>query len=534
MNTVVQIVDEGEEGDVLVFLPGQEEIESMSALLKAHLDEAAELSRTLSNHQTSDSQRDEPARPVDAVRSLKGLGTNVNAVVAAGSSNESVVHGVHICPLYAALPAEAQEAAFRPKPDGCARRVVLATTIAETSVTLDSVRYVVDCGKHKTRTFSGTTGMESLRVENVSKAQAAQRAGRAGRVSSGYCFRLYAEDDLAALDDVNAPEITRVDLAHVVLQLKSCGVHDPRSFDFVTPPSAEGLRRAFERLYALRAVDDDMRLTDRGRDMSRLPLDPTFAHLLLRSPEHGCVSETLSAVAMLSAENVFYRPGWGENAASSKAAAAHRRFASHEGDLPTLLSVYETWRKEAVYVPSSAGGRKAQKRLLRENEGSRHFGKTSHGEWCARNFINGRALVRAYDVRNQLSEICSRDKTKNGLGWDVRSSCGAEMESFLRCVCAGLFLQSAVRSGAVGSVKDRRRERQASLEKGGAVGGRYRTKNGGREVSIHPTSALFGRNPAPKCVVFCELLETKRAYIRAVTQIREEWLTEVAPDFFKT
>ena len=156
MHTVLQIVDEGEEGDVLVFLPGQEEIENMASLLRSHLDEEAELSRSLSNAYSVKE---------DIVQSLKGMGKNVNA------SLKSIIHGVQICVLYAALPAEIQMYAFQPKPPGCNRKVVLATNIAETSVTLNGIRYVVDCGKHKTRDFSGTTGMESLTVANISKAQ---------------------------------------------------------------------------------------------------------------------------------------------------------------------------------------------------------------------------------------------------------------------------------------------------------------------------------------------------------------------------
>lgn len=367
--------------------------------------------------------------------------------------------------------------------------------------------------------------------------QAAQRAGRAGRTSSGFCFRLYCEEDFNELDETTTPEILRVNLAHVVLQLKSCGIHDPRTFDFLTPPNTDSLKKAFELLYALKAVDSKMSLTDHGKKMAKLPLDPSFAHLLLQSPHYGCVSEMLSVVAMLSTENVFYRPTSGnaetdKGGIASKAAAAHRRFASYEGDIPTLLSIYEAWRKEAIYVPSYAGGRKAQKKK-QKSEGTNDFGKMLHVEWCMRNFINGRALIRAHDVRKQLSEICSRPVAKNGLGWDVGMSCGSEMENFFKCVCAGLFLQAAIRVQTVGNVKSQRHKRQELLDKGSPFAGRYKTLKCKKEVNIHPTSTLFGRNPAPKCIVYCELLQTKKAYIRGVTQVREEWLSELVPDFYK-
>lgn len=473
-------------------------------MLKKHLNEDEELVQSVTSG--------------DIVQSLRGIGTNI-----VSGNSAAIVNGVLICVLYAALPPEAQMFAFQPKPDGVQRKIILSTNIAETSVTLEGIRYVVDCGKHKTRDFSGITGMESLTVHDVSKAQAAQRTGRAGRVSSGVCFRLYTEDAFESLEKTTAPEVLRVNLAQVVLQLKGMGVHDPRTFDFVTPPSEQSLLKAFELLFALGAVDTEMKLTDHGRRLAKLPLDPVFGHLLLQSPKYGCSSEMLTAVSMLSAENIFYRPGGdAQGGMSAKAAAAHKRFASHEGDLPTLLNVFNAWRSEAVYVP--VGNRKAQKKRLKAQAG----GKVLHGEWCTRNFVSGRALSRALDVRNQLADICRRDISKNGLGMDVTQSCGAEMTAFLKCVCAGLFLQVASRIKATVEVDARGRS--------GILGpsrGRYRTKVGSREVSIHPTSTMFGRNPAPKCVVYTELLTTKKTYIRGVTQVREEWLIEVAPHFFK-
>lgn len=487
-------------------MPGQEEIEDLASLLKKHLNDDEELVQTMSSNTT------------DIVQSLRGIGTNV-----VSGNNAAIVNGVLVCVLYAALPPEAQMFAFRPKPEGCTRKIILATNIAETSVTLDGIRYVVDCGKHKTRDFNGTTGMESLSVHNVSKAQAAQRTGRAGRVSSGVCFRLYTEDSFESLEDATVPEVLRVNLAQVVLQLKGMGVHDPRTFDFLTPPSEQSLLKAFELLFSLGALDTEMKLSEHGRRLAKLPLDPVFGHLLLQSPKYGCTSEMLTVVSMLSAENIFYRPGGDtEGGLSAKAAAAHRRFASHEGDLPTLLNVYKAWQSEAVYVP--VGSRKAQKKRHKAQAG----GKLLHGEWCTRNFISGGALSRAFDVRKQLADLCRRDVSKHGLGMDIGQTCGAEMTTFLKCVCTGLFLQVASRIKATVEVDARGRSGMLTPSRG-----RYRTKIGSREVSIHPTSTMFGRNPAPKCVVYTELLSTKKTYIRGVTQVREDWLVEVAPHFFK-
>jgi hypothetical protein len=190
------------------------------------------------------------------------------------------------------------------------------------------------------------------------------------------------------------------------------------------------------------------------------------------------------------------------------------------GDLPTLLSIYKAWRKEAIYIPE--GGMKAQKKLQKSGDSS----KLLHGEWCTRNFISGRALVRAHNVRQQLRTICGRGVKDRGLGMNVNQSCKEDMESFLKCACAGLFLQSASRIIDSKEIKERGSGSLISTR------GRFKTKVGNSEVSIHPTSAAFGRNPAPKCVVYTELLVTKKTYIRGVTQVREEWLVEVAPQFF--
>jgi HrpA-like RNA helicase len=336
------------------------------------------------------------------------------------------------------------------------------------------------------------------------------------------------EDAFDAMDEATVPEILRVNLAQVVLLLKGMGVHNPANFDFLTPPNRQSLKKACELLFALEALDEHMNLTDYGKKMAKLPVDPVFAHLLLQSPKYGCTSEMLTAVSMLSAENVMYRPGGdSESAVGAKAASAHRRFASYEGDLPTLLFVYQAWRKEAIY--STSGGKKAQKRLRASLQGASNGSgsKLLHGEWCTRNFVSGRALVRAHDVRQQLATLCSRDVNKNGLGMDITLSCGDDIEAFLKCACAGLFLQAASRVHAPKEVPGRGSSGSLMSSRG-----RYKTKVGSTEVSIHPTSTMFGRNPAPRCVVYTELLVTKKSYIRGVTQVREEWLCEVAPKFF--
>jgi len=558
LSTALQIHYFENDGDILVFLPGQEEIEDLSSLLRKRLKEHGELlSKKLTsigyndkentdNSISTESKYDTNIHTNDIVQSIKGIGPDIH-----NATTGTIINGVMICTLYAALPPEVQMLAFRPKPQGCKRKIIVATNIAETSVTLDGVRFVVDTGKCKIRSYNGSTGMESLTVADVSKAQASQRTGRAGRVSAGLCFRLYTEDGFDTLDDEAIPEIRRANLAQVVLQLKGMGVHDPRSFDFLTPPDTVGLARAFERLYALGALDGEMNLTDYGKKMAKLPLDPTFAHFLLSSVKFGCTVEALTAVSMLSSENIFYRPGDGrgdgnqiKSQTAAKAAAAHRRFAIHEGDLPTLVAVFNAWKREAVYVPPGAGGKSARKRLRKKlqkqqqhqsshsSSQTKHRKIMSHSEWCSRNFISGRALVRALEVRKQLSEICSRNEERNGLGMNMNLSCKDDPIPLLKCACAGLFLQVASRIQSTTDVdkkKGRDRGNSGIIHSGR---GRYKTMVGGKEISIHPTSTMFGRHPAPKCVVYTELVVTSKTYIRGVTQIKEDWLHDLVPKFF--
>lgn len=334
---------------------------------------------------------------------------------------------------------------------------------------------------------------------------------------------MYTEVGFQELANTTVPEILRVNLAQVVLQLKEMGVEDPMRFEFVTPPDPHSLKSACQHLYALGALDDKMQLTKYGTKLAKLPVDPVFAHLILQSKAYGCTAEILIAVAMLSAENIMYRPSGDQLA--SKAADAHRRFASHEGDLPTFLNVFHAWRKEAIYISASTSSKKSKEK--RDKDGAK--GKLLHAEWCRRNYISGRSLARAYDVHHQLRQICSRPVERNGLGMDVSRSCGDDIELFLKCACAGLFMQAAGRTKEPKVIDGRGRSGLVTSNMP-----KYRTKVGNQPVSIHPTSTMFGRNPPPKCVVYTELVTTKKTYIRGVSQIREEWLADVAPKFFRS
>lgn len=250
------------DGDILVFLTGQEEIETAQEILK---------------------QR------------THCLGSKIPELV--------------ICPIYANLPTELQAKVFEPTPQG-ARKVVLATNIAETSLTIDGIKYVIDPGFVKMNFYDPRTGMESLKIIPISKASANQRAGRSGRTGPGKCFRLYtAYTYYNELDDNSVPEIQRTNLANVVLSLTSLGIDDLLKFDFMDPPPSEAVLKALELLFALGALNKYGELTKVGRKMAEFPLDPMLSKMIVASDKYKCSDEIITIAAMLSIENsVFYRP----------------------------------------------------------------------------------------------------------------------------------------------------------------------------------------------------------------------------------
>ncbi len=259
--TVMQIHLTEPPGDILVFLTGQEEIDTACEILYER---------------------------------CKTLGPDAPELI--------------ILPVYSALPSEMQSKIFEPAPPG-SRKVIIATNIAETSLTIDGIFYVVDPGFVKQNVFNAKTGMDSLVVTPISQAQGKQRAGRAGRTGPGKCYRLYTErayrDEMLA---TNVPEIQRTNLASTVLSLKAMGINDLLSFDFMDPPPMETLIMAMEGLHALSALDDEGLLTRLGRRMAEFPLEPQLSKTLIMSVHLGCADEILSIVSMLSVQNIYYRP----------------------------------------------------------------------------------------------------------------------------------------------------------------------------------------------------------------------------------
>eukprot|EP00045_Choanoeca_perplexa_P016059 m.211780 g.211780 ORF g.211780 m.211780 type:complete len:683 (-) comp17156_c0_seq1:1776-3824(-) len=410
------------EGDILIFLTGQEEIEAMERQLKDCNDQ----------------------RPED-------------------------VPELMVCPMYGALPPQEQLKAFSPAPAGC-RKVILATNIAETSITINGVRYVIDPGMVKQRAFNPRTGMDTLAVYPVSKAQAQQRCGRAGREAPGQCYRLYPEPTFEKLAQATEPEITRCNLSSVVLQLYALGIDDVINFDYISPPSEEALVAALKELHNLQALSDEGELTSLGKRMVDFPLDPKLARAMLATTRFPCLDELLSVVALLSVEGIFYVP----NKARDKAHQAIGKFRAASGDHATYLNAFRQYKK-----------------------------MKSNRQWCYDHFINVRNMKTVQDIRDQLKDICKRTEVPP-------STCNDDSEIYRKCLLTGFFANVAV------------------LQPNQS----YKVLASGQEALIHPSSCLAATRPKPQCILFNELIQTSKQYMRSCCILDQDWLVDVAPHYF--
>ncbi|KAK9480111.1 P-loop containing nucleoside triphosphate hydrolase protein [Lipomyces japonicus] len=376
-------------------------------------------------------------------------------------------------PLYSGLSQDEQNAIFDPTPPNT-RKVIIATNIAEASVTVDGVIYVIDCGYVKVRTFDPATKIDSLIVTPISKASAVQRAGRAGRTRPGKCFRIYTETCANELDEVSSPEIQRSNLAMPILQIKSLGIDNIAKLDFVTPPPVNLVINALELLYSLKALDDYAKLTiPDGLRMAELPLNPMLSKVLLASASYGCTEEILTIAAMLTVENVFYKPRDEVKAAD----AEHRKFTVEEGDGLSLYNVYQEF--------------------VRSKKSSK---------WAYDRYLNNKSLVKAVSVRNQLVRYLQKLEVNV-----IKSSVPATADIVRKCLTLGYFSQAA-RMQPDGSYK----------------------LVAAQDVTVwpHPSSVMFNR--IADWVIFTEIVEVNdKIYILGITTIERDWLLELAPDYYK-
>ncbi|XP_061432593.1 ATP-dependent RNA helicase DHX33 isoform X1 [Lethenteron reissneri] len=408
-----------------------------------------------------------------------------------------------VVPLYAALPHAQQQRVFARAPPGT-RKVILATNIAETSITIPGVRTVIDCGLVKAKMFSPGTGMEVLALQKASQAQAWQRAGRSGREGPGCCLRLYTETHFQSLAENTTPELQRCNLTSVLLHLLALGISDVASFDFMDKPSPEAVQSGLSQLQLLGAVErseGQATLTRLGRQMASFPLDAPLAKTMLESQALGCTEEVLTVVSMLSVDSVFVSPPSAER--RDAAQSARNRFTSPEGDHVSLVSIYRAFR--------AVNGNK---------------------EWCQENFINHRNMLTAVKIREQLREIC----IKSGLRVESSRHDTARVR---RCLARGLYTQAAELSadGRSYTLLVPLRAPTASDAGGGShkrpanYGGGGGGDNNPTSVHVHPESALFRRQPSH--VVYTALVRTSRCYMRGVSAVDAAWLVEAAPKLFR-
>ncbi|KAL0488111.1 pre-mRNA-splicing factor ATP-dependent RNA helicase [Acrasis kona] len=420
--TVLQVHFTQPQGDILVFLTGQEEIETACDMLRDR---------------------------------VKGFGQKAKELI--------------VTPIYATLPTEMQAEIFKKTPPG-ARKVVLATNIAETSLTIDGIVYVIDCGFVKQNSYNPRSGMESLLVTPISRASADQRAGRAGRVSPGKCFRLYTSWSYKnELLSAPVPEIQRVNLGNVVLQLKTLGINDLIHFDFMDPPPVETLIAALEQLYALGALNDGGDLTVMGRKMAAFPLDPQMSKMLIASEGYGCSEEVASLCAMLNVNgSVFHRP----KERAVHADNARKNFFRPGGDHLMLLAVYKECEENG-------------------------FDKS----WCMQSYVQVKSMKRARDVRNQLIKLMENE------GVELKTNNDPAL--IRKAITAGYFFHAA------------------SLQKSG----NYRTFHKPQTVYVHPSSSTY--QTQARWVIYHELVFTNKEFMRQIIEIEPAWLIDIAPHLYR-
>ncbi|XP_059669980.1 probable pre-mRNA-splicing factor ATP-dependent RNA helicase DEAH9 isoform X2 [Cornus florida] len=417
VSTVLSIHDQEPMGDILVFLTGQDDIDAAVQLIT---DEAQSNGKSASGLSRAD-----------------------------------------------------QDLIFSPTPRG-KRKVVISTNIAETSLTLEGIVYVVDGGFSKQRFYNPISDIENLVVAPISKASARQRAGRAGRVRPGKCYRLYTEEYFVnEMSTEGIPEMQRSSLISSVIQLKALGIDNILGFDWLSSPSPEAMVRALEVLYSLGVLDDDAKLTSpAGFQVAEIPLDPMISKMILASNQLGCSEEIITISAVLSVQSIWISV----RGAQKELDEAKMRFAAAEGDHVTFLNVY--------------------KGFLQSDKSSK---------WCHNNFINYHAMKKVIEIREQLRRITQRLRI-------VLKSCENDMQVVRKAITAGFFSNAC------------------HLE-AFSHNGLYKTVRSSQEVYIHPSSVLFRVNP--KWVIYHSIMSTDRQYMRNVISIDPSWLREAAPHFYR-
>ena len=419
-------------GDILAFLTGQEEIESAQKLIE-------EYSATLASN----------------------------------------VPKIKVFPLYGQLSIDGQRAAFLPVAAKFTRKIVLATNIAETSVTVPGVRYVVDSGKAKIKQYRPRLGMESLLAKPISKSSAIQRTGRAGREAPGKCFRLYTEDAFDIMQESDLPEILRNDVLGAILTMKARGIQDVLSFPLMDAPDTESIEKALIHLHYLGALDDGGSITAAGEKIARLPIPAPLGAVLLAAgePEFDCVLDAIDIISCItSGEDIFLQVQSEEG--QEEMEISRKEVQRREGDLITYLTTMQQYTGE----------------------------NTNRVNWCKQKRINIRNMKQALNIRRQLRGICVKEKLLSEPPapdpQPFTPLTPERAESVLRCFLRGYALKTAML----------------------APDASYVTVSGKHVVAIHPSSVLHGQKK--EAIMFLEHVYTNKNYAKKVSAIQATWIAE--------
>ncbi|KAI0409433.1 helicase associated domain-containing protein [Xylaria palmicola] len=421
-------------GDILAFLTGQEEIEAAQRLIEEH---------------------------------CATLASNVPKLL--------------VCPLYGQLSIQAQQDAFQPVKTKFTRKVVLATNIAETSVTVPGVRYVVDGGKAKVKQFRARLGMESLLAKAISKSSAIQRAGRAGREGPGKCFRLYTSETYDELQDADLPEILRNDVLGAVLTMKARGINDILSFPLMDFPDIEAVEKALIQLYMLGALADDGNITEIGRKLALFPVSAPYGRVLLAAaaPEFDCLLEVIDVISVItSGETIFHQIQTEDDAERDAVEEARKELQRREGDVLSFLTTMQRYAAE----------------------------NADRIAWCRARRVSARNMRQALNIRRQLRGICVREKLlAEAPPPDPQPFVPLSPEradALLRCFMRGFAAKTALL----------------------APDSSYVTVHGKHVVAIHPSSVLHGQKK--EAIMFLEHVFTQKNYAKKVSAIRADWIVE--------
>jgi ATP-dependent RNA helicase DHR2 len=380
-----------------------------------------------------------------------------------------------ILPLYGSLSIQAQQDAFEKVKEPRTRKVVLATNIAETSVTVSGVRFVIDCGKSKVKQYRPRLGMESLLSKPISQTSAIQRAGRAGREGPGKCFRIYTEADFAKMEADELPEILRSDVVEAVLKMKARGVDDVLSFPLMDSPDVVAMEKALVQLHSMGAIDDQGKLTQTGKNMAYYPLPAAYGRVIIAAAETDCLLEAIDVISCLTADAEIFIQAKSEE--EQESIEEHRKDLQHrQGDILTYLNTMQKYAAES----------------------------TNRNEWCQKRLVSVRAMKMALAIRKQLRQVCHNQK----LLAEMPPPDPQPFESISE-ERAEVLLKTFLKAFAT---------KTAVLGPDGA----YYTTVGRNIIAIHPSSVLFGKKV--EAIMFLDHVFTAKSYAKKVSAIQANWI----------